>query len=125
MRMNIPRALGSLGGSLIMASGIVSATIGWRNDLLFYEPDPAGRFGHVGIVAGFGAVVLGAAIIALASRSSRSRKGEIISGVITMVLGHAGAITGALLVGTAGMLLCYAAGIGRIVRSGCAHQQAP
>jgi hypothetical protein len=123
--MNTPRVLGSLGGSLIMASGIVSATIGWRNDLLFYEPDPAGRFGHVGIVAGLGAVILGAAIIALATRSSRSRKGEIISGVITMVLGHAGAITGALLVGTAGMVLCYVAGIWRIVRSGCGHQEAP
>jgi len=120
MSMGMPRILGSLGGSLIMASGILSAMIGWRNDLLFYQPDPAGRFGHVGIIAGLGAVVLGAAIIVLASRSCRNRKGEIISGVIMMVLGHAGAITGALLVGTAGMVLCYAAGIWRIVRSGCA-----
>ena len=30
----------------------------------FYEPDPGGRFGHVGIIAGLSAVALGAAIIA-------------------------------------------------------------
>jgi hypothetical protein len=104
---------------LIIASGILSAMIGWRNDFLLYEADPGGRFGHVGILSGLGAVALGAAIIVLAARSCRSRKSEIISAVMMMVLGHAGAITGALIVGTAGMVLCYVAGIWRIVRSGC------
>lgn len=119
MRTRIPVVLGRLGGGLIIASGILSAAIGWRNDFLFYRPDPGRRFGHVGIVAGLAAIGIGAAIILLAARRSRSRRGEVVSAVILMVLGHAGAIAGALIIGTAGMALCYVAGIWRIVRRGC------
>lgn len=119
MRGRIPGMLGTLGGALIIASGILSAMIGWRNDFLIYEPDPGGRFGHVGILAGLGAVGLGIAIIVLAVRNCRSRKAEVITAVIMMALGHAGAIAGALIVGTAGMVLCYVSGIWRIIRHGC------
>jgi hypothetical protein len=111
--------LGISGGVLIIASGILSAMTGWLSDLLLYEPDPGGRFGHVGIIAGLGAVALGAAIIVLATRSPRSRRGEMVLAVIMMALGHAGAIAGALIVGTAGMVLCYVAGIWRILRGRC------
>jgi O-antigen/teichoic acid export membrane protein len=34
----------------------------------------------------------------------------IVSGIFMVVVGHLGAVMGALLVGTAGVLLCYIAG---------------
>jgi len=119
MSRSIPRTLGTTGGAFILASGIVSAWFGWRNDLLIYEPDPGGRFGHIGITTGIAAVVIGVAIIVLAVRRCESRRGKLISAVILMALGHAGAITGALIIGTAGMILCYVAGIWLIIKRGC------
>ena len=40
---------------------------------------------------------------------------KIVFGLLTVILGHLGAIAGALLVGTAGMLLCYISGIWLVV----------
>ncbi len=34
----------------------------------------------------------------------------IVSGILIVVVGHLGAVMGALLIGTAGVLLCYIAG---------------
>jgi hypothetical protein len=68
MNAQIPRMAGITGGVLILASGIVSALLGLRMGALFYEPDPSGRFGHVGIVAGLAALLAGIAIVWLAAR---------------------------------------------------------
>jgi hypothetical protein len=65
-------------------------------------------------------MLFGAAAIVLAMRRCKSPREEVISAVILMALGHGGAIAGALIIGTAGMILCYVAGIWRIVRRGCA-----
>jgi len=104
------------GGILIVASGLVSIWIGAREGFMRYEPDPAGLFGHVGIMAGAVAMVIGGALIWLALHEPAGPLGKVAAGLGTVVLGHLGAITGALLVGTAGMALSYVAGIWLVVR---------
>lgn len=116
MDAQIPRTAGITGGVLILASGIVSALLGLRMGAFFYEPDPGGRFGHVGIVAGLAAVAIGMVIVWLAARQYQHKSRRIAAAILTMLLGHAGAIAGALIVGTAGMILCYVAGIWLLVR---------
>jgi TM2 domain-containing membrane protein YozV len=44
----------------------------------------------------------------------------ILAGIIIIIAGHLGAVAGAMLIGTAGVLLCYIAGIWNIV-SGIKH----
>lgn len=104
------------GGVLVVASGVVSIWIGIREGFMWYEPDPGGLFGHVGILAGAIAIVIGGVLTWIALHEPTGRQGEIVVGLFTVVLGHLGAIAGALLVGTAGMLLCYISGIWLIVR---------
>ncbi|NIM51468.1 MAG: hypothetical protein GTN78_04340 [Gemmatimonadales bacterium] len=104
------------GGILIVASGLVSLWVGGRAGYMLYEPDPGGVFGHVGVWAGVTAVVIGSAIIWIARHEPVTPIAKVVVGLLTVVLGHLGAIAGALLVGTAGVLLCYVAGIWLAVR---------
>ena len=69
--------------------------------------------GHVGITAGIAAVLIGMGILFYITRIyiSDSRKLRILGSVLTMVLGHLGAIFGSLFLGTLGVFLCYLAGI--------------
>ena len=115
--MSEPREkLALVGGILIIASGFVSIWIGVREGFMFYEPDPGGVFGHVGVWAGVAAIVIGSALVWLALHEPENPRRKVLVGLLTAVLGHLGAVTGALLVGTAGVLLCYVAGIWLVVR---------
>jgi len=115
MNPQTPRTLATIGGLLIIASGAVSLALGLGTGSLRYEPDPNGIFGHIGILAGLAAMVIGAVIMWLAQTQYPHKKRRIVAGIVTMILGHLGAITGALLVGTAGMALCYVAGVWLII----------
>ncbi len=110
------KKLAVTGGILIIASGLLSIWIGGRAGYMLYEPDPNGVFGHVGILAGIAAIVIGSVLVWIALHEPAGPPAKLALGLLTVVLGHLGAITGALLVGTAGMLLSYVAGIWLMVR---------
>jgi hypothetical protein len=110
------KSLALAGGILIIASGLMSIWIGGRAGYRTYEPDPNGVFGHVGILAGIAAIAIGGTLVWIALREPAAPLAKLALGLLTVVLGHLGAIAGALLVGTAGMLLCYVAGIWLIIR---------
>ncbi len=112
---SLRRKLALFGGALIAASGIVSAWVGGRAGHLGYEPDPGGLFGHVGMLAGLAALVIGGVLVWIALHEPPGAVGKVVVGLLTAVLGHLGAIAGALLVGTAGVLLCYVAGLWLVV----------
>ena len=115
MNPKVPRILATIGSLLIFASGVVSLVLGLSTGSLRYEPDPNGVFGHIGILAGLAAMAIGAVIVWLARTQYPHKGRRIIAAILTMALGHLGAITGALLVGTAGMALCYIAGVWLII----------
>lgn len=117
MKTKIPRKLALFGGLLIAISGIVNAVLGALIGAMFYEVYPGGNMGHVGIVAGIGAFLVGLAIIFALPPLYRHRKRfpVFLGGLLTVVLGHVGAVWGALYVGTLGLLLCYVAGFWLIV----------
>jgi hypothetical protein len=104
------------GGILITTSGLVSTWIGARAGYLVYEPDPSGVFGHVGILAGIAAVTIGSVLVWVARREPAGPAAGVAVGLVTVVIGHLGAIAGALLVGTSGMVLCYVAGVWALVK---------
>jgi hypothetical protein len=104
------------GGILILASGVVSVWIGGRAGYMLYEPDPGGVFGHVGVWAGVAAIAIGTALVWISRHEPAGPAAKVTVGLVTVVLGHAGAIAGALLVGTAGVVLCYVSGIWLVVR---------
>ena len=111
MRLTMPGGLTSIGGLLLAASGIVSFAIALTFGAVFYEVDPNGLFGHVGIVAGMVAMVIGGFLFWL-GRLEHSTTGHLfLAGLLSIVVGHLGAIAGALLIGTAGLLCCYVAGV--------------
>ncbi len=115
--MSLSRAkLALAGGILIVASGLVSIWIGGRAGYMLYQPDPGGVFGHVGVWAGVAAIVIGSILIRIARYEPASPSAKMVAGLLTVVLGHLGAMAGALLVGTAGVLLCYFCGIWLIAR---------
>ena len=115
--MSIPlKKLALAGGVLIVASGLVSIWIGARAGFMQYQPDPGGLFGHVGILAGVIAIVIGGVLTWIALHEPAGPLSKVLVGLLTVFLGHLGAIAGALLVGTAGMLLCYVSGIWLVVR---------
>lgn len=115
--MSISRkGLALAGGILIIASGLVSIWVGGRAGYLLYEPDPGGLFGHVGVLPGALAILIGSVLCWIAHREPGRPSAKLAVGLLTMVLGHLGALAGALLVGTAGVLLCYIAGIWLIVK---------
>jgi hypothetical protein len=115
MNPQIPRVLATIGGALILASGMLSLGLGLGTGSLWYEPDPNGVFGHIGILSGLSATVIGAVIVWLARIQYPHKKHHIMAAILTMALGHLGAIMGALLVGTVGMILCYIAGVWLII----------
>ncbi|MBI9045178.1 MAG: hypothetical protein JEZ06_11880 [Anaerolineaceae bacterium] len=100
-----------IGGVLIIASGIVSFVIALTFGGLLYEVDPNGLFGHVGIIAGLAAMVIGAFLFWFGRLEHTTPKRLVLAGFLTIVMGHLGAVAGAMLVGTAGVLCCYVAGI--------------
>ena len=104
------------GGILIAVSGLASIWIGGRAGYILYEPDPGSVFGHVGILAGIAAIVIGSGLLWIALHEPADPRGKLALGLLTVVLGHIGAIAGAMLIGTAGVLLCYVAGIWLMVR---------
>lgn len=110
------KKLALAGGLLIVASGFVSIWIGARAGFMLYEPDPGGLFGHVGVWAGISAIVIGSILAWIALHEPAGPQGKVVAGLFTVVLGHLGAIAGALLVGTAGVMLCYVSGIWLVVR---------
>jgi len=114
------RQLAVAGGVFIVLSGVVSAWVGGREGYLGYQPDPAGIFGHVGVWAGLAAVLIGGTLVWIATHEPASPPAKVLFGLLTVVLGHLGAIAGALLVGTAGLLLSYVSGfwlIGRGIKA--------
>ena len=113
MNLKVPRRLARIGAVLLSASGVVNAALGAQTGALFYEVYPGGRMGHVGVIAGATAVIIGAVIlfVVVPLYTRRSRPWALLGGALTVVLGHLGAIAGALYVGTVGVVLCYIAGI--------------
>ena len=105
---------------LIVASGVLSSILGLKIGALIQAPDPGGRFGHVGAISGLIAIAIGASIVWLVwvRYPFESRKHRIVTAILLIVLGHAGAVAGALIVGTAGAILCYALGIWLLLRRG-------
>ncbi len=81
--------------------------------------------GHVGILAGIAAVAIGFIIMFLIVPifDRRNRGFVVLAGVFTMLLGHLGAITGAIYIGTAGVVLCYISGLWAIVVAALGFRQ--
>lgn len=109
------KKLAIAGGVLIVASGFVSIWIGGLAGYMLYEPDTNELFGHVGLLAGVAAILIGWALIWMALHEPTGSLGKVMVGLLTVFLGQLGAIAGALLIGTAGVLLCYVAGIWLLV----------
>jgi hypothetical protein len=113
MNENIPRKIAAAGGIFITLSGILNLILGIQIGALHYYPYPGGKMGHVGITAGVAAILLGV-LIAFALPllyEKQDRRLRILGGFLTVILGHAGAVFGALYVGTVGVILCYLGGI--------------
>jgi uncharacterized BrkB/YihY/UPF0761 family membrane protein len=108
----IPRILAFAGGVLIAISGVVNAILGVQIGAILYDVYPGGNMGHVGIIAGIGAMLIGLIIVfaVLPLYSKQKRWLVAIGGILTVILGHLGAVWGAIYVGTVGLLLCYIAG---------------
>ena len=108
-----PRKIAALSGICIILSGLLNLILGIQIDAVYYYPYPGGKMGHVGIIAGLIAVVIGLVITLGLPRlyQARSRPLRILGGFFTLVLGHTGAVFGALYIGTVGVLLSYLAGI--------------
>jgi len=111
LKTRIPGRLTMIGGALIIASGLVSLGIALTFGAVLYEVDPNGLFGHVGIVAGLVAMVIGAFLFWFGRLDHITPGRLVLAGLVSIIFGHLGAIAGALLVGTAGVLCCYVAGI--------------
>jgi hypothetical protein len=114
MKPRIPERLALVGVLLIRLSGVVNIILGAQIGALVYGVYPGGRIGHVGIIAGIGAVILGVVLIfAVRPPYMQQRRGLVaLGGILTVVLGHLGAVWGAIYVGTVGLLLCFFAGFG-------------
>ncbi|UCD04604.1 MAG: hypothetical protein JSV98_05650 [candidate division WOR-3 bacterium] len=124
-RTRIPRRFAMIGGYLIIASGIVNAALGMNIGALYYAPYPGGNMGHVGILAGIVAIIIGLIIVFLVVPLYHSQKRAYIAlaGLLTVILGHLGAVAGAIYVGTAGLLLCYIGGFWAIVLGLFSHRR--
>jgi tetrahydromethanopterin S-methyltransferase subunit D len=73
------KKLAEVGGSLIFVSGIVNALLGKKIGALVYEVYPGGYFGHVGILAGICAILIGLIIILGVVRIYESKNRRYIS----------------------------------------------
>ncbi|UCF70457.1 MAG: hypothetical protein JSW49_09715 [candidate division WOR-3 bacterium] len=116
-RLRTPKRLASIGGILITAGGVVNAILGLSIGALFYDVYPGGNMGHVGILAGIAAIVLGILIVFCVRPlyDRQKRKYIALGGILTVILGHLGAVTGAIYVGTLGLLFCYIAGFWTLI----------
>jgi len=116
-RLRVPRKLAFIGGLLIALSGVAHIILGAQIDALLYDVYPGGKMGHVGIIAGIAAAVIGLVILFLVLPFYKQRNRGLIAlgGVLTVILGHLGAVAGAIYVGTVGLLLCYIAGFWLII----------
>lgn len=106
----IRRLILRVGAVLIFLSGIVSIVVSIPIKAVYNGVDPNGLFGHIGIVNGILAMLIGVFLFWLSRQEIKHALFIIISGIFMLVVGHLGAVMGALLVGTAGLLLCYIAG---------------
>jgi len=113
MKDNIARKIAAAGGIFITLSGILNLVLGIQIGALHYYPYPGGKMGHVGITAGLAAIGIGLVILFVLPRLYQhpDRRLRILGGTLTFILGHAGAVFGALYVGTIGVTLCYVGGI--------------
>ncbi|MDH4211776.1 MAG: hypothetical protein OEV79_10070 [candidate division WOR-3 bacterium] len=118
--LRMPKKLALIGGYLIIASGVVNAGLGMSIGALYYYPYPGGNMGHVGIIAGIAAIILGILIVfAVVPLYKRPNRGYVaLGGLLTIVLGHLGAVAGVIYVGTLGLLLCYIAGFWALILAG-------
>lgn len=109
----LPRKIASAGGICIILSGLLNLILGIQIKAIYYYPYPGGKMGHVGIIAGLIAAVIGLGILLGLPRlyEASSRQLRILGGILTPILGHAGAVFGALYIGTLGVFLSYLAGI--------------
>ena len=112
------KRIAQLGGLLIFISGVVNLLLAIQVGAIIYEIYPGGRMGHVGIVSGIVAMAMGVLIVHVAApRLGLAEASEQVSdrrrwrsgAFLVFALGLLGAITGALYVGTAGMVLCCVA----------------
>ena len=115
--MRMPKRIATVGGIFISISGIINTALGIQVGALYYEIYPGGKMGHVGIISGIIAVLIGFFIVfgVVPLYNRDNKKLVLLAGILTMVLGHAGAVAGALYVGTMGMILCYVGGIWLLV----------
>jgi len=116
-RRQIRKKLAVIGGFLIIASGIVNAALGMSIGAIYYEVFPGGNMGHVGIIAGIAATIMGILIVCIVVPlyNRHERLYVALAGILTVVLGHLGAIAGAIYIGTLGLLLCYVAGFWTLI----------
>jgi hypothetical protein len=117
MNTLLPSRFAAIGSVLIIFSGILNFALGLSVGAWYYEPYVNENMGHVGVVAGIIAVVLGMLIYYLVIPLYRMKSTSylIASGLMTVVLGHLGAVAGALFVGTAGLVCLYTAGIWMVI----------
>jgi len=118
MKDDIARKIAAVGGVFITLSGILNLVLGIQIGALHYYPYPGGKMGHVGITAGLAAIGIGLAIIFFLPRlyDHADKRLRILGSGLTFVLGHAGAVFGALYVGTVGLALCYLGGIWLMIK---------
>ena len=111
--MRMPKRIARVGGIFISISGVINIVLGIQVGALYYEIYPGGGMGHVGIISGIIAVLIGLFIVfgVVTLYDRDNRKLVLLAGILTMLLGHAGAVAGALYVGTSGMILCYVGGV--------------
>jgi hypothetical protein len=109
----LPRKIAAAGGIMITLSGLLNLALGIQIGAIYYYPYPGGKMGHVGMIAGLIAAAIGLAILLGLPRlyTASSRRLRVLGGALTPILGHAGAVFGALYVGTLGVFLCYLSGI--------------
>jgi hypothetical protein len=113
----MPKKIATMGAALIVVSGVVNTILGAKIGAVLYEIYPGGKMGHVGVIAGVAALVVGFVIVFIAVPLYRhgNRRLVVAGGTLTVILGHVGAVAGALYIGTLGALLCYIAGLWVIV----------
>ncbi len=58
-----PKRIATIGGILLSISGVVDAGLGARIRELFYDACSGGKMGHVGVIAGLVAIVIGLIIV--------------------------------------------------------------
>jgi len=99
----------TIGGVIIFLSGIASIVLGLKTKEPFYDVYPGGKMGHIGIHAGVTAVIIGLVIIfgIVQLYDSMNTNSLIVGAILTIILGHIGAVAGAMYVGTLSRSLLY------------------